>query len=71
LDVGSLKVAYDVIAFQFTLKGQVPDFQNFLLAVDDGLPTSQITQVNITVAVVESEQDTADVKIDVLCYGGK
>lgn len=65
------KVAYDVFTFQFTLRGQVPNFQNFLLALGDRLPTSQISAVNITVAAEESEEDIASVTIEVLCYSGK
>ncbi|MGA7677260.1 MAG: hypothetical protein WCA51_02660 [Dehalococcoidia bacterium] len=50
------------------LKGQVPKFQNFLLALDDKLPTSQIKQLTFTVAEKEGEEDTASIMIDILCY---
>jgi len=69
--IGGKQVKYDVFTFQLSLKGQVPKFQNFLLALDDKLPTSQISAVNITVAAKETEEDTASVTIEVLCYSGK
>ena len=71
LAIGGKQIAYDVFTFQLALRGQVPDFQNFLLALDDRLPTSQISQVNITVAAEASEEDTAAVTVDVYCYGGQ
>ncbi len=52
------------------LKGQVPKFQNFLLALDNTLPTSQIRQVTFTVATTKEAQDTASVTIDIFCYEG-
>lgn len=52
------------------LKGQVPKFQNFLLALDDTLPTSQIRQAAFTVATTKEAQDTASVTIDIFCYEG-
>lgn len=36
------------LTIELTLKGQIPNFQNFLLALNDRLPTSQIRQVNIS-----------------------
>jgi len=69
--IGGKQVPYDVFTFQLSLKGQVPKFQNFLLALGDKLPTSQISAVNIAVAAKETEEDTASVTIEVLCYGGK
>ena len=58
-----------VLAFTLGLKGQIPKFQNFLLALDTRLPSSQITQVTFTVAQEGQEYDTASVSINVLCYG--
>ncbi|MCX6010384.1 MAG: hypothetical protein NTW48_10250 [Chloroflexi bacterium] len=61
-----------VLTITLNLKGQVPKFQNFLLALDSKLPTSQIKQVTFTVTGVEEEYDTAMLVFDVLCYeGGK
>jgi hypothetical protein len=36
------------LTIELTLKGQIPNFQNFLLALNDRLPTSQIKMVNIS-----------------------
>ena len=69
--IGANKVTFPVLTFSFDLKGQVPDFQNFLLALGSKLPTSQIKEITITPAVKEGEQSKATVKIDVFCYGGK
>jgi hypothetical protein len=61
-----------VLTFTLNLKGQVPKFQNFLLALDTKFPTSQIKQATFTVATVATEEDTAMLVFDVLCYeGGK
>lgn len=59
-----------ILTIQIGLKGQVPKFQNFLLALDDKLPTSQITKVTFTTAGEEGEEDTASITIDILCYEG-
>ena len=59
-----------ILTIQLGLKGQVPNFQNFLLALDNTLPTSQITQVTFTIAGKEGEEDTANITIDILCYEG-
>jgi low affinity Fe/Cu permease len=59
-----------LLTIQIGLKGQVPKFQNFLLALDDKLPTSQIKQLTFTIAVEEGEEDTASITIDILCYEG-
>jgi hypothetical protein len=58
------------LTFTLGLKGQIPKFENFLLALDTRLPTSQIKQFTFTVAGVGEEYDTASIGIDVLCYGG-
>src|SRR4030042_1789425 len=50
------------------LTGQVPKFKNFLLALDNKLPTSQIRQATFTVATTKEAQDTASVTIDIFCY---
>jgi hypothetical protein len=59
-----------VLTFTLGLKGQIPKFENFLLALDTRLPTSQIIQYTFTVAAQGAEYDTASITIDVLCYGG-
>lgn len=58
--------------FTFTLglKGQIPLFENFLLALDSKLPTSKISSLNFIVAGVGDEYDTATIKIDVLSNAG-
>ena len=59
-----------ILNIQLGLKGQVPKFQNFLLALGDKLPTSQLTQVTFTIAGEEGEEDAASITIDILCYEG-
>jgi hypothetical protein len=56
------------LIIQLGLNGQVPKFQNFLLALDNKLPTSQITKLTFTVVGEEGEEDTANITIDILCY---
>lgn len=59
-----------VLTFKLGLKGQIPKFQNFLLALDNKLPTSQIRTVTFTTAQKGQEYDTASIGIEVFCYGG-
>lgn len=59
-----------VLTFKLGLTGQIPKFQNFLLALDNKLPTSQIGAVTFTTAQTGQEYDTASVTVAVLCYGG-
>src|SRR4030042_3523958 len=59
-----------VLTITLALKGQVPQFQNFLLALGDKLPTSQIKQVDFAIATGEKAEDTASVILDILCYEG-
>jgi len=59
-----------ILTIQIGLKGQVPKFQNFLLALDNKLPTSQIKQLTFTIAGEEGEEDTASITIDISCYEG-
>jgi hypothetical protein len=60
-----------ILTIQLGLKGQVPKFQNFLLALDNTLPTSQIKQVTFTIAGEEGAEDAASITIDILCYEGQ
>ena len=57
-----------VITIKLGLKGQVPKFQNFLLALDERFPSAQIEQVSFTIATEEGEEDTATITIEILCY---
>ena len=63
-----------ILTITLGLKGQMPKFQNFLLALDDKLPTSEIKQLNFSIVTEEAAEaeDTATVTLDILCYtGGK
>ena len=68
LTAGKVKTEFSVLTFNISLKGQVPKFQNFLLALDDEFPTSEVKQVSIGVAADEGEEDTAHLIINVFCY---
>jgi septal ring factor EnvC (AmiA/AmiB activator) len=58
------------LIIQLALMGQMPKFQNFLLALDNKLPTSQITKMFFTISADSGEEDYAIVTIDILCYEG-
>ena len=58
---------YPVLVYRLNLTGQVDNFQKFLRAIGDKLPSSQYTAVNITPAIVEGELDTATMTIQVYC----
>jgi len=57
-----------ILTIEIGLKGQVPKFQNFLLALGDKLPTSRIKQVNFKIASTTETEDTARITIEILCY---
>ena len=63
-------LGWPVSTFLIDVEGQVPQFQNFILALDNKLHTCQVREVSIEVASVEGEEDTATVVIDVF-YGGE
>ena len=58
------------MTFEIALEGQVPKFQNFLLALDAALPTAEVKDVTFTIAEEEDEEDMASITIDVSCYEG-
>ena len=60
--------AYTALTFTIYLEGQVPKLQNFLLALDDNLPTCEVREFNITIAEEGGGEDTANLTIDVFCY---
>ncbi len=59
------KSDFNSISFVINLSGQVPKFQNFILSLDDRFPTSEVTEVNITIAVDEETEDTAAIEFDI------
>ena len=59
-----------LVTIQIGLKGQVPKFQNLMMALNDKLPTSQIKQVSFNIVGKEGEQDIASLTIEILCYEG-
>jgi cell division protein FtsL len=61
---------YPVLTFKIEFDGQVPKFQNFLLALDSELLTCEVKEVTFTIAEEEGEEDTASITIDVSCYEG-
>jgi hypothetical protein len=61
-------IEWSVLTFDISLKGQVPKFQNFLLALEDKLPTCTVKEATFKIAAKEGEEDTASLKIEVFCY---
>ena len=57
-----------VLTIEIDLTGQVAKFQNFLLDIDEELPTCEVNTIDFTLAVDETDEDTANLKIDVFCY---
>jgi hypothetical protein len=60
---------YPVVVFGVNLRGQMPKFQNFLLALNSRFPTSTLKQLSFTIPVIAEEQDTANLVLNV--YSGK
>ena len=68
-DLQHEKTSFPALTFTLSLDGQVPKFQNFILSIHDKYPTSEIREVNITLAE-EGDEDKAVITIDVHCYQG-
>jgi hypothetical protein len=64
-------IEWSVLTFEMNLKGQVPKFQNFILALDNEFPTCQVAGATFTTAEKEGEEDRATIKIEVFCYESK
>ncbi len=58
---------YPVLSYSLSLSGQVANFQNFLIAVGDRLPSSQFVNVAISPATIEGELDMATINMQVYC----
>lgn len=58
---------YPVLNYVMDMTGQVPAFQNFLLAMGTKLPSSQVASVVITPAVEQGKLDKATITIKVIC----
>ena len=65
ITVGNDVIEYPVLNFDVTLKGQVPKFQNFLLALNNKFPTSELKKVYFRISGKEDEEDTANIVISV------
>jgi len=70
ITVSGNKIEYPAMTFNIKLQGQVPMFQNFILALDDNFPICEVNDVKFVIAAEEGEEDTASLKIDVFCYAG-
>ena len=57
-----------VLSVELGLSGQVPKFENFLLAVDNEMRTTKVNSLSFSVGTTSEEYDTAVVKFDVYCY---
>lgn len=57
-----------IINIGLDMKGQVAQFQNFLLAVDREFPTARFKKVAITIRSEQGEPDTCGLSLDVMCY---
>jgi hypothetical protein len=58
---------YPVLTYVLDLTGQVPAFQNFLLAVGNKLPSSEAVKVVFSPAVEQGQLDKAAITIRVVC----
>ncbi len=57
-----------ILNIDLNLKGQVPHFQNFLLALDKEFPTTRIKKVAFAIHSEEGKEDTCELSLLVLCY---
>jgi hypothetical protein len=62
-----LGTEYPVLSYSLSLTGQVANFQNFLIAAGNKLPSGQFTDVTINPATVEGELDNASISMQVYC----
>jgi len=61
---------YPVLTYVIRASGQVPEFQNFLLDLDEKFPTCQIKEVLFSITNEEGKEDKAVLTIDITCYSG-
>lgn len=57
-----------ILTIEMDLKGQVPHFQNFLLALDKEFPTARIPKIDFDIHSEEGKEDTCRLQLQVLCY---
>lgn len=57
-----------ILNIDLGLKGQVAQFQNFLLALDREFPTTRIKKVSFTIHSEEGKEDSCELSLLVLCY---
>jgi hypothetical protein len=60
-------IEYPVLVYVISMTGQVPAFQNFLIAVGNKLPSSQVSQIIIQPAVEQGKLDKATINLQVVC----
>jgi uncharacterized membrane protein len=58
---------YLVLNYSLSMTGQVANFQNFLIAAGQKLPSCQFTGITINPAAVEGELDNATINLQVYC----
>jgi hypothetical protein len=63
ISVGNDVLEHPVVVFNIDLRGQVPKFQNFLLALNSKFPTSELKVVNFKIPAVLSEEAKAALKM--------
>jgi len=64
--VGLADIDFPTVVFDMDLSGQIPMFQNFLLNLDNELPTAVISKIAFRAAAKEGDLDTANVIISIL-----
>lgn len=62
-----LGTSYPALTYFLSMSGQVANFQNFLIAVGNQLPSSQYLNIALTPATVEGELDNATIGIQIYC----
>ncbi len=67
LGEGKDVIEFPVLVFELGLKGQMPNFQNFLISVGTEFPTSEFKQVSLTIPEKEEAEHTATIIIEMLC----
>jgi len=61
LSIGADVLEYPVVVFDINLRGQMPKFQNFLLALSNKFPTCELRKVSVVIPVSEKEDHTANI----------
>jgi hypothetical protein len=65
ISVGADILEYPVVAFDINFSGQMPRFQNFLLALNGKFPTAEVKSLSFGITEIEEKEDTGNMVLNI------